>query len=138
MTGLTVAKREESLTRTESVVRWSRNGWAACEAERQALQFDLFFLTGARCSNQAESYYMRQYKFAAAIFHDTCSKGTWHLQYSVVIVSLLLFFAHTPNARMLLLLFLTDVVANESFLLFGRFSKPDQSLKFPYLRPTLY
>ena len=32
---------------------------------------------------------------------------------------------------------LVDGVANVSFLLFGRFSKPDQSLKFPYLRPTL-
>ena len=37
-----------------------------------------------------------------------------------------------------MLLFLADVCANVSFLLLGRFSKPDHSLKFPYLRPTLY
>ena len=43
------AEREESFTRTESVARWSREGWAAYEAGREALLFDFFrflFLTG--------------------------------------------------------------------------------------------
>ena len=40
-TGLTVTEREEILTRTESVARWSREGRAAYEAEREALLFDL-------------------------------------------------------------------------------------------------
>ena len=31
-TGLTVAEREESFTRTESVAKWSREGWAAYKA----------------------------------------------------------------------------------------------------------
>ena len=38
-TGLTVAEREESFTRTESVVRWSRDGRAAYEAKKDALLF---------------------------------------------------------------------------------------------------
>ena len=42
-TGLTVAESEENFTRTESVVRWSREGRAASEAEREALLF-FFFL----------------------------------------------------------------------------------------------
>ena len=49
-TGLTVAEREESFTRTESVARWSREGRAAYEAEREALLFDLFsFFLFERC-----------------------------------------------------------------------------------------
>jgi len=36
-TGLTVEEREGSFTRTESVARWSREGRAAYEAEREAL-----------------------------------------------------------------------------------------------------
>ena len=60
-TGLTVIEREESFTRTESEARWSREGRAAYETEREALlsEFVLFSLTGARYSNQAEHYYMR-------------------------------------------------------------------------------
>ena len=42
-TGLTAAEREGSFTRTESVARWSREGRAAYEAEREALLFDLLF-----------------------------------------------------------------------------------------------
>ena len=38
-TGFTVAEREESFTRTEPVSRWSREGRAAYEAEREALLF---------------------------------------------------------------------------------------------------
>ena len=38
-TGLTVAESEESFTRTESVARWSRDGRAAYEAEREALLY---------------------------------------------------------------------------------------------------
>ena len=55
-TGLTVIEREENLTQTESVARWSREGRSAYEAERKALLSIFFFsfLTGARCSNQAE------------------------------------------------------------------------------------
>ena len=57
-TGLTVAEREESFTRTESVARWSREGRAAYEAERGALMFDFFSFVlldrCVRCSNQAE------------------------------------------------------------------------------------
>ena len=48
--GLTVAERKESFARTESVARWSREGRAAYEADREPLLFDLyifFFLT--RC-----------------------------------------------------------------------------------------
>ena len=41
-TGLTVAESEESFTRTESVARWSREGRAAYEAEREALLFFCF------------------------------------------------------------------------------------------------
>ena len=41
-TGLTVAEREESFTRTESEARWSREGRAAYVAEREALLFDFF------------------------------------------------------------------------------------------------
>ena len=82
---------------------------------------------------------------------------TFFLQY-VVVVSLLQIFASTQSVpdlcsivllyrccyfslllqTRMLSLFLADVFANVSFLLFGRFSKPDRSLKFPYLRPTLY
>ena len=58
-TGLTVAEREESFTWTESVARWSRDGRTAYEAKRKALLFVFFLLTGAMCSNQAESCYMR-------------------------------------------------------------------------------
>ena len=49
-TGLTVAESEGSFTRTESVARWSREGRAAYEAEREALRFDffLFFLRDRR------------------------------------------------------------------------------------------
>ena len=45
---LTVAEREESFTRTESVASWSREGRAAYEADREALPFDVFpfFSTG--------------------------------------------------------------------------------------------
>ena len=46
-TGLTVAEREESFTRTESVARWSREGRAVHEAEREALLF-VFFLFSFR------------------------------------------------------------------------------------------
>ena len=41
-TGLTVAESEASFTRTESVARWSLEGRAAYEAEREALPFDNF------------------------------------------------------------------------------------------------
>ena len=54
-TGLTVAEREEIFTRTDSVVRWSRDGRAAYEAERSSAVRFFSFLIGARCSNQAES-----------------------------------------------------------------------------------
>ena len=37
-----VAESEESFTRTESVARWLREGWAAYEAEREALLFIVF------------------------------------------------------------------------------------------------
>ena len=43
-TRLTVAKGEESFTRTESMTRWSREGRAAYEAEKEALLFDFFCL----------------------------------------------------------------------------------------------
>ena len=43
-TGLTVTEREEIFTRTESVARWSREGRATYEAEREALLFDFFLL----------------------------------------------------------------------------------------------
>ena len=42
-TGLTVAESEGNLTRTESVARWSREGQATYEAEKEALLF-IFFL----------------------------------------------------------------------------------------------
>ena len=62
-TRLTVAEREESFTRTESVARWSREGRAVYEAEREALLFDffLFFASwpGVSCSNRAENNYTR-------------------------------------------------------------------------------
>ena len=59
-TGLTVAEREASFTRTDSVVRWSREGRAAYEAETEKLwSSTFFFLTGASCSNQAENNHMR-------------------------------------------------------------------------------
>ena len=41
-TGLTVAEREESFTRTESVAKLSREGRAAYEAEREPLLLDFF------------------------------------------------------------------------------------------------
>ena len=41
-TGLTVAESEKSFTQTESVARWSREGRAAYEAEREALLFIFF------------------------------------------------------------------------------------------------
>ena len=57
-TELTGAEREEIFTRTESVARWSRERRAAYEAERRsAVRFAYF--TGARCSNQPETYYIR-------------------------------------------------------------------------------
>ena len=43
-TGLTVAEREESITRTGSMARWSRDGRAVYETESEALLFDFFFL----------------------------------------------------------------------------------------------
>ena len=43
-TGLTVAEREESFTRTESVARWWREGQVAYEAEREAPLFVFFCL----------------------------------------------------------------------------------------------
>ena len=45
-TGFIVAEREESFTETESVSRWSREGRAAGEAEREELLFDF---TGVGC-----------------------------------------------------------------------------------------
>ena len=45
-TGLTVAEREESFTRTESVARWTREGRAAYEADRSSVDF--FFLCDRR------------------------------------------------------------------------------------------
>ena len=41
-TGLTVAESKESFTRTESVARWSREGRAVYEAEREALLYVFF------------------------------------------------------------------------------------------------
>ena len=41
-TGLTVAESKENFTRIESVARWSREGRAAYEAEREALLYDFF------------------------------------------------------------------------------------------------
>ena len=59
-TGFTGAESKEKCTRTESVARWSPKGRAAYEAERKALLFlFLLFSSGARCSNQAEYYFMR-------------------------------------------------------------------------------
>ena len=59
-TGLTVAEREGSFTRTEAGARWSREGRAAYEAVREALLLLLlFFLTGARCPNEAGNSYIR-------------------------------------------------------------------------------
>ena len=58
-TGLAVAEREESFTRNESVARWSREGRAACEAEREALVFDFFlffFLTGCKVFQSGRKY----------------------------------------------------------------------------------
>ena len=52
-TGLTVAKRKESFIRTELVARWSREGRAAYEAEREALMFEFvhfFFMTACKVS----------------------------------------------------------------------------------------
>ena len=54
-TGLTVAEREK--TQTESVARWSREGLAVYEAEREAfglfmLVFSLSFRPGVRCSTR--------------------------------------------------------------------------------------
>ena len=59
-TGLTVAEREETFNWTESLVRGSRGGRAAFEAER-ALLFCFVFslLAGARRSNQARNRHMR-------------------------------------------------------------------------------
>ena len=48
----TVAKRNESFTRTELVARWSLEGRATYEAVRDAL-LSVIFLAGARCSNEA-------------------------------------------------------------------------------------
>ena len=42
------------------MTRWSRERRAAYEAEGEALLFDLIFLTGARCSNQAENNYIHE------------------------------------------------------------------------------
>ena len=75
--GLTVAEREESLTRTEPVATWSREGWAAYEADREALLFVHFFLTGARCSNEAQHTYVRGRGFISFLilrfnFHCFC------------------------------------------------------------------
>ena len=50
-TGPIVAESDKSITRTESVVRWLREGRAAYEAEREALLCDyfiFFFSTGLR------------------------------------------------------------------------------------------
>ena len=59
-TGLIMAERQESYTRTESVTRWSQEWRAAYEAEREALLYSMLsFLTGARCSNQAENNCLR-------------------------------------------------------------------------------
>ena len=43
-TGITVAQREESFSRNESVTKWSREGRAAYEAHREDLPFDFFLL----------------------------------------------------------------------------------------------
>ena len=48
-TGLTVAESEESFIRTESVARWSREGQAAYETEREALLFIFFSFFFDRC-----------------------------------------------------------------------------------------
>ena len=55
-----MAESKEIFTQTESVARWSREGRVAYEADREALPYHFFyFLTGARCSNQAENNFMR-------------------------------------------------------------------------------
>ena len=48
-TGIIVAESEESVTRTESVPRWSREGRAAHEAEGEAPLFDPGFVFFYRC-----------------------------------------------------------------------------------------
>ena len=63
-----------------------------------------------------------------AIFSTRCS----------VFLSLLLFSTPTPNAHVVVIVPGRPLCNNVSFLLFTRVSKPDQSLKFPYLRPNLY
>ena len=55
------------------MARWSREGRAAYEAEGQALLHGFFlFMIGARCSNQAENYYMKE-TFFFLVFSVSCS-----------------------------------------------------------------
>ena len=58
-TGLTVAEREENLTGTESVARWSPDGRAAYEAKREALMFDFFLSDRCKVFKSGRNYYMR-------------------------------------------------------------------------------
>ena len=65
-TGVTVTQRDQSFNRTESVTRWSREGRAAPEAEREALLFIFFLfysLTGARCSRGRHLLHERGHGF---------------------------------------------------------------------------
>ena len=59
-TGLIGAEREESLTRTESVARWSREGRAAYEAERRsAVRFLFSPAQGIPTRRKIENNYIR-------------------------------------------------------------------------------
>ena len=55
-TGLALVEREESFTRAEPVARWSREEWAAYEAERSSAARFVLFLAGPRCSIQTGMY----------------------------------------------------------------------------------
>ena len=70
-TGFTVAEKEESFTRTESVVGWSRDGRAAYEAERREKPCCSIFFFFDRCKvfHQAGNYYMMRGDGDGSSFH---------------------------------------------------------------------
>ena len=73
-TGVTVAEMEESFTRTASVVRWSRDGRAAYEAEREALLFNFFIFDRCKVLQSSSKFLHERGReiFILALFH-TCS-----------------------------------------------------------------
>ena len=77
--GVTLVEMEESFLRIQSVVRWSREGRASHEAEREALVFNVFFfpvVTDVRCRQEIisreETRILFSFRNFRVHFHYVC------------------------------------------------------------------